>query len=256
MLSICCACRELNVLTLAYYFHTGHVYAHQSIHLCDHVIVEATSVLIAYHCFHFVDVFINEVGKAYKGNTDLENRMEIIAFVVIVFVFIVLIVCYIFRRLFSCVWFCKSYDDKQGIFLESSTAINTNYNRCSCCTLGCICSPRHEKSIIYLPDSQQIHYGACAEEGNLENKLINKICPICYDNFKEEQDIVMLKCRHGYHGNCIRKWFRRGTHTTCPLCVQQINVDLLTFNDSGDYASQSVVHNVGGYYHFPVVMVT
>lgn len=61
-------------MTLAYYFHTGHVCAHQSIHLCDHVIVEATSVLIAYQCFHFVDVFVNEVGKAYKGNIDFIRR--------------------------------------------------------------------------------------------------------------------------------------------------------------------------------------
>lgn len=175
--------------------------------------------------------------------------MEVVLLVLIIMIFFTLLLTLITRRLFSCTIFCKDNEENTGIFLESSVADETKYNKCSCLMLGCICSQRNVKSIIYLPDSQQIHYGACIQEGDLQTLVINKTCPICYDNFLDEQDIVRLKCHHGYHNSCIRKWIRRGIHTTCPLCVRQINIDLFSFDDSVYNTPQAGIYNFGGYFN-------
>ena len=52
---------------------------------------------------------------------------------------------------------------------------------------------------------------------------VPEMCPVCCENFKGSDSIVMLSCniRHIYHEACIKKWFdlNRGT---CPLCKRDV----------------------------------
>eukprot|EP01023_Acetabularia_acetabulum_P063211 TRINITY_DN7909_c2_g1_i1.p1 TRINITY_DN7909_c2_g1~~TRINITY_DN7909_c2_g1_i1.p1 ORF type:complete len:428 (-),score=37.17 TRINITY_DN7909_c2_g1_i1:376-1659(-) len=47
------------------------------------------------------------------------------------------------------------------------------------------------------------------------------ICSICYENFREKEEGMKLRCEHIYHAPCIEKWVEtKGKNSTCPLCGQ------------------------------------
>jgi len=47
-----------------------------------------------------------------------------------------------------------------------------------------------------------------------------KECPICFCDYKEDDDIYTLKCNHYFHKECIEKWVKNSG--TCPLCRYNI----------------------------------
>ncbi|TRY52001.1 Ring finger domain containing protein [Cryptosporidium tyzzeri] len=47
-----------------------------------------------------------------------------------------------------------------------------------------------------------------------------KICLICLDEFKDQQEILWLPCTHCFCRNCITSWFERGT--VCPICKDDL----------------------------------
>lgn len=57
-----------------------------------------------------------------------------------------------------------------------------------------------------------------------QNKTpINTECPICLDPIKK--DVCILHCKHGYHGNCMKKYMNSDNYNKeCPLCRKTINI--------------------------------
>ena len=47
------------------------------------------------------------------------------------------------------------------------------------------------------------------------NKILDK-CPICLCNISRGKLIAELTCKHIYHKNCIREWFKISIE--CPMC--------------------------------------
>ncbi|XP_056689893.1 E3 ubiquitin ligase BIG BROTHER-related-like [Spinacia oleracea] len=54
-----------------------------------------------------------------------------------------------------------------------------------------------------------------------------ELCSICLDDFKEQQQqqqqqqlMCLLPCNHGFHENCIGKWFK--INHFCPLCRYEL----------------------------------
>lgn len=45
-------------------------------------------------------------------------------------------------------------------------------------------------------------------------------CPICLENFKLEEKVMLLPCNHLYHECCVKLWFERQNH--CPVCRQEV----------------------------------
>ena len=39
---------------------------------------------------------------------------------------------------------------------------------------------------------------------------------ICFGQFVEDEELIVLPCGHEYHEHCIRTWLER--KSTCPLC--------------------------------------
>jgi len=52
--------------------------------------------------------------------------------------------------------------------------------------------------------------------------LDNKICSICLDEFEEEQNVIILSCKHIFHSNCIEEWLLK-YGKTCPTCRKKID---------------------------------
>ena len=56
---------------------------------------------------------------------------------------------------------------------------------------------------------------------NIDNNLkdssnINK-CSICQDNYNDNDNVKILKCKHIYHSDCIDNWLGNHSHK-CPYC--------------------------------------
>ena len=53
---------------------------------------------------------------------------------------------------------------------------------------------------------------------NYNKKYYNeKMCNICLENFKLQDKIIILKCKHVFHYDCIHDWLNK-EKTTCPIC--------------------------------------
>jgi len=61
------------------------------------------------------------------------------------------------------------------------------------------------------------------DEYIVETKFPGYECLICLDEFNQGQQIIMIKCGHIYHKNCIDKWFLK--KKTCPLCDEQLTIN-------------------------------
>ena len=45
-------------------------------------------------------------------------------------------------------------------------------------------------------------------------------CQVCFDKFKDEDNIYILPCKHLFHEGCILPWFT--SHDTCPVCRMEM----------------------------------
>lgn len=71
----------------------------------------------------------------------------------------------------------------------------------------------------------------------------SKACPICFDDFAQNDSISFGSCRHVFHTECLLKWLEK--HNTCCYCRQVI----VTFDDAhqrlnGDQFQFCVIHGL------------
>ena len=57
-----------------------------------------------------------------------------------------------------------------------------------------------------------------------------KQCQVCFDNFKDEDKIAKLPCKHLYHKDCILPWLEK--HNTCPVCRHELPTDSFTYENN------------------------
>ena len=46
------------------------------------------------------------------------------------------------------------------------------------------------------------------------------VCSICLEEYKKNDKLVQLKCKHVYHPGCINDWLDR--QSSCPICRSEI----------------------------------
>ena len=73
-----------------------------------------------------------------------------------------------------------------------------------------------------LVDLKSNDYG-CGYDNNenmviYQNEKINNLneCIICLEDMKFNEDLILVKCSHIYHKECLEKWMVR--RSVCPLC--------------------------------------
>ena len=49
-------------------------------------------------------------------------------------------------------------------------------------------------------------------------------CPICYDELNNENIVVIIKCGHIFHKNCINRWLNQ--NFSCPICRRNPSINL------------------------------
>ena len=74
---------------------------------------------------------------------------------------------------------------------------------------------------------------------SIKIKDINKLaedkrkCTICLEDYKNNDDSIILPCIHIFHSECIRKWMKK--KNICPICKSKINSKNNNLNDDFDY---------------------
>ena len=50
--------------------------------------------------------------------------------------------------------------------------------------------------------------------------VYNQTCPICLDEIQKDIEIILLKCNHGFHVECIMNWIKNDIikNRHCPIC--------------------------------------
>ena len=71
---------------------------------------------------------------------------------------------------------------------------------------GSMGSPPVSKDFKETLKPQKYKDGCCAED----------VCSICLEQFKDDEDVIILPCRHGFHPDCLDPWLKM--HSECPSC--------------------------------------
>lgn len=67
-------------------------------------------------------------------------------------------------------------------------------------------------------------------------------CPICLAEFAEGENMRILpNCNHGFHVECIDKWFV--THSSCPMCRHCLNLNSPNKTSGGAAIAQPTESN-------------
>ena len=55
----------------------------------------------------------------------------------------------------------------------------------------------------------------------LRRESVNDLmCQVCYCDFEDGDELKVLPCGHGFHGECISPWLK--DHWTCPICKKSV----------------------------------
>lgn len=90
------------------------------------------------------------------------------------------------------------------------------------------CADLEKSDIKSKTDDQQEslkvdEYESC-EKGVSEDKAEEEdVCPICLEEYDEENPRSITKCEHHFHLCCILEWMERSE--TCPVCDQVTLID-------------------------------
>ncbi|XP_041005466.1 E3 ubiquitin-protein ligase RHA2B-like [Juglans microcarpa x Juglans regia] len=87
-------------------------------------------------------------------------------------------------------------------------------------------TPKSDKSLI---TSNQ--YLNLIEENNPTTRYAKRLrtnqqteCAVCLSEFKEDEEIRKLKCKHIFHKDCLDRWLQHCS-ATCPLCRNKVLPD-------------------------------
>ena len=73
-------------------------------------------------------------------------------------------------------------------------------------------------------DAVPLHRYTAAESHSYDGVMIapaDAKCIICLAQYKEDEAIRILRCRHHFHQSCVDEWFR--ISGTCPLCIRGLS---------------------------------
>lgn len=70
----------------------------------------------------------------------------------------------------------------------------------------------NEKDPTYSPN-----FLASLQQLQIDDDDDNMTCPICFENFKDDQILRILPCKHRFHARCVDPWLLNSS-SHCPLC--------------------------------------
>jgi Ring finger domain len=81
-------------------------------------------------------------------------------------------------------------------------------------------SPETDSFMKHLRRDQIKNIGKYKKIKN-DAEICETVCPICLEQFKENEFYRKLDCSHCFHKRCIDRWFRKD-HSDCPMCRTKV----------------------------------
>ncbi|OMJ90058.1 hypothetical protein SteCoe_7637 [Stentor coeruleus] len=141
---------------------------------------------------------------------------------------------YLVGHIFGNVWFytCPACSEQAPDLTDATLVliilgyIYVSLPCLTCCCI-CMCLPVIIGVMIYLQPRQ--HPASEAAINKLQTIQFfdfeeeNKECTICFCAYKENEEILKLKCdeNHTFHPECLKKWLR--INNACPICRSAID---------------------------------
>jgi len=73
----------------------------------------------------------------------------------------------------------------------------------------------------------------CEDRENCEIcSIVDRVCPICYEDIQDKFDIAVTNCNHLYCKPCINRHISQ--NCVCPMCRETINIIKIHENDSSE----------------------
>lgn len=92
---------------------------------------------------------------------------------------------------------------------------------------------------------EQARKGASEATRNAHEDEDGKRCPICLDDFKPKEEVVVTPCDHMFHEDCILPWVK--SHGQCPVCrsvlCDQRGQNQSSFNNSSGSNAWTLLGN-------------
>ena len=76
-----------------------------------------------------------------------------------------------------------------------------------------------EKDLGRIP--VRVYKTVCVTPDDTPVRQVNTLCTICFEDFKEDERLRVLRCGHEFHAACVDPWFRRCARV-CPLCKRDV----------------------------------
>lgn len=109
----------------------------------------------------------------------------------------------------------------QGLSTETINSLH-----CFCYTASISSNTKVMDDNLFAPTVSQSPQSLGSPDNDIENhpereqRVDGACCSICLAEYIENDNLMMLPCRHTYHTLCVREWLER--HTQCPLCKQDV----------------------------------
>lgn len=118
-----------------------------------------------------------------------------------------------FSRLFTKVldFFLGSYDLPGSPDFSSTLNLSENTN-------GVVPKGTNHNESVFLDQETSKKLEETKFVCTKKNKGLS--CTICHEDYKNDDAILRLPCRHEYHKKCLNEWFNK--QKSCPMCRQRI----------------------------------
>ena len=75
--------------------------------------------------------------------------------------------------------------------------------------------------------------------------LYNQKCPICIEEIKINDDVIILTCNHGFHMFCITEWIKKNIKKNryCPICHLKFNQTKQNPNKIEEIKKENIIDN-------------
>ena len=94
----------------------------------------------------------------------------------------------------------------------------------------------NEPSIL----SKYIIFKTYEDIGEYTDRAKSTKCAICYDDYENPKDTVLLTCLHDFHIQCLNNWTKKN-NKSCPLC--RIEVGFKPSTKFGDHDIDNIIQN-------------
>ena len=65
----------------------------------------------------------------------------------------------------------------------------------------------------------------CKDHEPLNMELFTDCCIMCSEKVVDIKEVVVLRCNHAFHKNCLMEWYQYSTDDilNCPLCRKELS---------------------------------